>query len=71
HQDHRPRIGVRPDPRRQAIYIFQRDRHKRSRCYGACAEAWPPVFTRGEPIAGRGVRSRSLAPRAVVAAGGR
>lgn len=47
-------------PKRQAIYIFQRDRHKRSRCYGACAEAWPPVFSTGKPIAGRGVRKSLL-----------
>jgi predicted lipoprotein with Yx(FWY)xxD motif len=46
-------------PRRQAVYIFERDRPRRSRCYGACAEAWPPVFTKGAPVAGRGLR-RSL-----------
>ena len=44
-------------PKRQAVYVFQRDGHKRSRCYGACAEAWPPVFARGRPIAGRGVQN--------------
>ena len=47
-------------PGRQAVYIFQRDRHKRSRCYSACAAAWPPVFTGGKPIAGRGVRKSLL-----------
>ena len=47
-------------PKRQAIYIFQRDRPRRSRCYGACAEAWPPVFTSGRPIAGSGVRKSLL-----------
>lgn len=46
-------------PGRQAIYVFQRDRPRRSRCYGSCARAWPPVLTRGRPVAGRGVR-RSL-----------
>jgi predicted lipoprotein with Yx(FWY)xxD motif len=46
-------------PKRQAVYVFQRDRRKVSRCYGKCAAAWPPVFTRGRPVAGRGVR-RSL-----------
>jgi predicted lipoprotein with Yx(FWY)xxD motif len=47
-------------PRRQAVYIFERDRPDRSRCYGACAEAWPPVFTKGAPVAGRGVRASLL-----------
>ena len=46
-------------PKRQAVYVFQRDGRKRSRCYGACARAWPPVLTKGRPSAGRGVR-RSL-----------
>ncbi len=46
-------------PKRQAVYVFQRDGRKRSRCYGKCAEAWPPVFTKGKPRAGRGVK-RSL-----------
>ena len=46
-------------PARQAVYVFQRDRRGRSRCYGRCARAWPPVLTRGKPVAGRGVR-RSL-----------
>jgi predicted lipoprotein with Yx(FWY)xxD motif len=47
-------------PKRQAIYIFQRDAHDRSRCYGACAEAWPPVYTEGMPVAARGVRKGLL-----------
>jgi predicted lipoprotein with Yx(FWY)xxD motif len=46
-------------PGRQAIYVFERDGRKKSRCYGECAEAWPPVFAKGKPVAGRGVR-RSL-----------
>jgi predicted lipoprotein with Yx(FWY)xxD motif len=47
------------DADEQAIYIFERDRKNRSVCYGECAEAWPPVFTDGKPVAGRGIR-RSL-----------
>ncbi len=46
-------------PKRQAIYIFQLDKRGRSRCYGKCAKEWPPVYTRGKPVAGRGV-SKSL-----------
>jgi predicted lipoprotein with Yx(FWY)xxD motif len=45
--------------KRQAIYIFERDKTDKSNCYGECAEAWPPVFTKDEPRAGKGVdRSR-------------
>jgi predicted lipoprotein with Yx(FWY)xxD motif len=44
----------------QAIYLFDKERSDRSRCYGACAEAWPPVLTKGEPRAGRGIDERLL-----------
>lgn len=47
-------------PKRQAIYVFQRDGRGVSRCYGSCARAWPPVYTRGRPVAGRGVRASLL-----------
>jgi predicted lipoprotein with Yx(FWY)xxD motif len=42
-------------PGHQAIYMFENDEHNRSRCYGRCAKAWPPVLTTGRPQAGRGV----------------
>lgn len=47
-------------PKRRAVYIFERDSRGRSRCYGACADAWPPVYTKGKPVAGRGVRKALL-----------
>jgi predicted lipoprotein with Yx(FWY)xxD motif len=47
------------DSKRQAIYIFEHDEENKSNCYGDCAEAWPPVFTDGEPRGGKGV-DRSL-----------
>jgi predicted lipoprotein with Yx(FWY)xxD motif len=47
-------------PKRQAIYIFERDSRNRTRCYGECAKAWPPVYTTGRPAAGRGVRQSLL-----------
>ncbi len=47
-------------PKRQAIYVFQRDSFKRSRCYGECARAWPPVYTTGKPVAGSGARRALL-----------
>lgn len=47
-------------PQRQAIYIFENDARNRSRCYGACARAWPPVLTDADPQAGRGARKGLL-----------
>ena len=47
-------------PGRQAIYIFENDEPNRSRCYGECADAWPPVFANGTPVAGDGVRKGLL-----------
>ena len=47
------------DSKRQAIYIFERDEAGKSNCYGDCAEAWPPVYAKGKPQAGKGV-DRSL-----------
>lgn len=43
------------DGRDRALYLFTRDRAKRSRCYGDCAVAWPPFYTQGRPRAAMGV----------------
>jgi predicted lipoprotein with Yx(FWY)xxD motif len=48
------------DSARQAIYLFDRETSDASRCYGACAEAWPPVLTDGEPVGGDGVDTELL-----------
>ena len=45
---------------KQAIYIFEDDDKGKSNCYDECAEAWPPVYTEGEPQAGDGVRQGLL-----------
>ena len=45
---------------RQAIYIFEKDPKGKTVCYGECATAWPPVYTDGEPQAGKGVRQSLL-----------
>ena len=43
------------DSKGRAIYLFTREKGSRSRCYGQCAVAWPPVFTSGRPRARSGV----------------
>ena len=48
------------DDREQAIYIFENDPKDESVCYDDCAEAWPPVVTKGEPVAGDGVDASLL-----------
>lgn len=51
---------VLADGRGQAFYLFADDKTSRSRCYGACAQRWPPVLARGTPRAGPGGKSRLL-----------
>ena len=48
------------DGRGQAAYLFDREESKQSECYGDCARAWPPLLTRGRPVAGKGIRKRLL-----------
>jgi predicted lipoprotein with Yx(FWY)xxD motif len=45
----------------QAIYLFDVEATSEPACYDACAAAWPPVFTKGRPIAGKGVDASLLA----------
>lgn len=49
------------DGRNRVLYGFTRDRRGGpSRCYGACAAAWPVYFSKGALKAGRGVRQAML-----------
>jgi predicted lipoprotein with Yx(FWY)xxD motif len=47
-------------PDERAIYYFDKETSSESECYGACAEAWPPVITEGEPQAGEGIEAGLL-----------
>jgi predicted lipoprotein with Yx(FWY)xxD motif len=42
------------------IYDFHKDKGTTSSCYGACAEAWPPLLTKGMPTASGGAESSLL-----------
>ena len=44
----------------QAIYLFAKEKTSKPECYGACAEAWPPVLTEGAPQARGDTRSGLL-----------
>jgi predicted lipoprotein with Yx(FWY)xxD motif len=44
----------------RAIYYFDKETSAKSECYGACAEAWPPVLTEGDPRAGQGAQAGKL-----------
>jgi predicted lipoprotein with Yx(FWY)xxD motif len=45
----------------QAIYLFDIETTSKPRCYDACAEAWPPVLTTRDSVAGPGVEGSLLA----------
>jgi len=44
----------------QAIYLFDKEKATKAECYGECAEAWPPVLTRGSPVAAGGADTHAL-----------
>jgi predicted lipoprotein with Yx(FWY)xxD motif len=47
-------------PSGKVVYVFGADRGSTSRCYGACAKAWPPLLTTGAPSGGAGVAAKLL-----------
>ena len=40
----------------RTLYLFEKDRNRRSACYGACAQYWPPLLSHGKPRARPGVK---------------
>lgn len=44
----------------RTVYLFEKDRHGKSACYGQCAAFWPPVITNGRPVGRNGARSSKL-----------
>ena len=52
--------SVLVDAHGHTLYLFEKDRHNRSACSGACATYWPPLFSTAKPRAGRGVRASLL-----------
>ena len=48
------------DGRSHTLYLFEKDKHGKSACSGACAQNWPPLLTKGKPAVGAGARSALL-----------
>jgi predicted lipoprotein with Yx(FWY)xxD motif len=44
----------------QVIYLFDKENSDESECYDDCAAEWPPVLTKGEPVAGNGADAKLL-----------
>jgi predicted lipoprotein with Yx(FWY)xxD motif len=44
----------------RALYLWVADTHGKSSCSGECAKAWPPLITKGTPVAGHGVTASNL-----------
>jgi predicted lipoprotein with Yx(FWY)xxD motif len=57
-KSHLGRILV--DSKGITLYDFVKDKGTTSTCYGACAALWPPLLTKGKPVAGPGVRASLL-----------
>jgi predicted lipoprotein with Yx(FWY)xxD motif len=58
----RTRLGrILTDGGGRTLYVFERDRGRRSSCYGSCAQLWPPFTTTTDAVpAAAGVSQRLL-----------
>jgi len=48
------------DSRGRTLYLFEKDKSRKSMCSGSCATFWPPLLTSGKPRAGAGVKAALL-----------
>jgi len=48
------------DGKGRTLYLFEKDKHRRSACYGQCATYWPPLLTHGKPVARPGAKQSLL-----------
>ncbi len=44
----------------RAVYLFDLEGSSVPECYDDCANAWPPVLTKGKPVAGEGINPGKL-----------
>jgi predicted lipoprotein with Yx(FWY)xxD motif len=48
------------DAHGKTLYIWAHDKGSKSTCNGDCAEYWPPLLTRGKPVASGGAKAALL-----------
>jgi predicted lipoprotein with Yx(FWY)xxD motif len=48
------------DSNGRTLYLFEKDKNRRSACYGQCAKYWPPLLTHGSPVAHAGAKQSPL-----------
>ena len=48
------------DGKGHTLYLFEKDKNRRSACYGPCATYWPPLLTHGKPVARAGPKQSLL-----------
>ena len=44
----------------RTLYLFMKDKHGKSACYGQCATYWPPLMKKGKVSAAAGVKANLL-----------
>jgi predicted lipoprotein with Yx(FWY)xxD motif len=47
-------------PKGHTLYLFEKDKTKKSTCSGDCATAWPPLLTTGKPKAAGAAKASLL-----------
>ena len=48
------------DSRGRSLYMLSADSANKSTCFGACAQAWPPLRTTRKPTVGKGLKASKV-----------
>ena len=55
------RLGkILVDSRGRTLYVLSADSARKSRCFGACAQNWPPLRASRKPTVGRGLKASKV-----------
>ncbi|MDP5310504.1 hypothetical protein P8A21_05265 [Streptomyces poriferorum] len=52
--------AILTDEKGRTLYLFLADKKNKSNCTGDCAKAWPPLLSKGDAKAGKGVNQKLL-----------